>query len=155
MSEVNQAQAGECVRLLRSKGIRNTRQRTAVLATLLGSDTPLTAENIFVRVRENCPYVSFSTIYRVLDALCEKNVLTKSGLMEGGRSLYEVTPLTHRHNLICIKCHRITPLRDCPLEAYETDIERATGYTVSGHKLEVYGICPECQGKRRAPGSAV
>lgn len=149
MSTQNETEArnAECSRLLRAKNIRTTRQRMSVLTTLLGSDTPLTAEEIYVRVREYCPNVSFSTIYRVLDTLCEKNVLTKSGLMEGGRALYEVTPLTHRHNLICVKCHRITPLKDCPLQEYETNIEKTTGYTVSGHKLEVYGVCPRCQGK--------
>lgn len=142
-----EAKEAECSRLLRAKAIRTTRQRMSVLTTLIGSDTPLTAEEIYVRVRERCPSVSFSTIYRVLDTLCEKNVLTKSGLMEGGRAMYEVMPLTHRHNLICTRCHRITPLQDCPLEEYETNIEKTTGYTVSGHKLEVYGVCPQCKGK--------
>lgn len=147
------ARIGECVRLLKSKGIRTTRQRMSVLSLLLASDTPLTAEDLYVQVRESCPNVSLSTVYRVLDALCEKNVLTKSGLMEGGRAMFEVTPLTHRHNLICIRCHRITPLRDCPLEDYETDVEKTTGYTVSGHKLEIYGICPKCKGKRPSSDS--
>lgn len=142
-----EAREAECSRLLRAKDIRTTRQRMSVLTTLVGSDTPLTAEEIYVRVRERCPSVSFSTIYRVLDTLCEKNVLTKSGLMEGGRAMYEVTPLTHRHNLICTRCHRITPLQDCPLEEYETNVEKTTGYTVSGHKLEVYGVCPQCKRK--------
>lgn len=130
---------------MEEKGIKSTRQRIAVGQTLSGSEVPLTAEDIYLHVQETCPGMSLSTVYRVLDTLCEKDMVTKSGLMEGGRAMYEITPPVHRHNLICIRCHRIIPLQDCPLREYENTIEKTTGYTISGHKLEVYGICPRCK----------
>jgi Fur family ferric uptake transcriptional regulator len=136
----------ECYKkTLGAKGIRSTKQRLAVIGMLSESASPLTAEEIFLNLRDCCLNLSLSTVYRILDTLCKSAVVTKSGLMEGGRAMYEITPEAHRHNLICIKCHKITPLDDCPLNEYEGNIEKATGYTISGHKLEVYGICPECQ----------
>lgn len=131
--------------MLAGKGIKSTKQRLAVLGVLEKSEGPLTAEEIFLRSLDSCPGMSLSTVYRVLDTLCGKDVATRSGLMEGGRALFEVTPVMHRHNLICVRCHSITQLDDCPLSEYESDIARRTGYNISGHKLEVYGICPKCR----------
>jgi Fur family ferric uptake transcriptional regulator len=126
------------------KGIKSTRQRLAVVGELSASGSPLTAEEIFLNVHDCCENLSLSTVYRILDMLCKKDVVMKSGLMEGGKAMFEITPDVHRHNLICTKCHKITPLADCPLSEYESDIEKSTGYSISGHKLEVYGICPDC-----------
>jgi Fur family transcriptional regulator, ferric uptake regulator len=133
-----------CRDLLTGKGMKNTKQRIAVVGELEKSGAPLTAEEIYLKIHDSCEKLSLSTVYRILDMLCKNGVVTKSGLMEGGRAMFEITPEAHRHNLICVKCHRITPLADCPLSEYESDIEKSTGYRISSHKLEVYGICPEC-----------
>lgn len=130
--------------LLSGKGIKSTKQRLAVIGELTASASPLTADEIYLKIRDCCDSLSLSTVYRILDILCKKDVVTRSGLMEGGKALFEITPEVHRHNLICLKCHKITPLADCPLSEYESDIEKSTGYHIASHKLEVYGICPEC-----------
>lgn len=133
---------------LAGKGIKSTKQRLAVLGELEKSDAPLTAEDLFMKAHAQCETLSLSTVYRIVDMLCEKGVVMRSGLMEGGRSLFELTPVVHRHNLICVRCHKIIPLEDCPLSQYESDIAKSTGYNISGHKLEVYGVCPKCSKDR-------
>jgi Fur family ferric uptake transcriptional regulator len=130
--------------LLSGKGIKSTKQRLAVIGELSASGSPLTAEELFLQIHDCCEKLSLSTVYRILDMLCKNGVVTKSGLMEGGKAMFEITPDAHKHNLICIKCHKITPLADCPLSDYENDIAKSTGYSISSHKLEVYGICPKC-----------
>jgi Fur family ferric uptake transcriptional regulator len=140
--------------LLSRMGVKSTRQRLAVLEILGGSDRPMTAEELFLKIREDGAQelpaqafenLSLSTVYRILDTLIKKSVVTKSGLMDGGKALFEMNSDVHRHNLICIKCHRIIPIEDCPLSEYECSLARQTGYQISGHKLEVYGICPKCK----------
>jgi Fur family ferric uptake transcriptional regulator len=133
-----------CKEILSGKGIKSTRQRLAVIGEIEEGGTPLTAEEIFLKAHYRCENLSLSTVYRILDVLCKKGIVTKSGLIEGGKAMYEITPEAHTHNLICVKCHKITPLADCPLSEYENDIEQSTGYRISSHKLEVYGICPKC-----------
>ena len=133
-----------CKAMLVAKGIKNTRQRLAVLDVLVSSGKPLTAEEIYLEVRDSCDNLSLSTVYRILDTLCKKDIVTRSGLMEGGRALFELISDVHSHNLICIKCHDIIPLDGCPLLSFENELAKTTGYSISGHKLEVYGICPKC-----------
>lgn len=135
---------------LLERGLKVTRQRLALLAALSQSETPLTAEELFMRLRRDFATLSLSTVYRALDTLCEKQMVSRSVLMDGGRAMFEITPETHGHNLVCTVCHKIVPLQDCPLREYENSVARSTGYVISGHKLEVYGVCPRCQGKKPA-----
>lgn len=136
---------GNCRKILCSKGIRGTKQRVAVLNELISSAVPLTADDIYMSIRDGGEEnLSLSTVYRILDMFGQKGIAAKTGLIEGGKSLYEIVTGVHRHNLICIKCHRLIPLEDCPLGDFEKSIEKSTGFRISGHKLEIYGICPEC-----------
>lgn len=80
-------------------------------------------------------------------------MVERSVLMDGGRALFELSPQTHSHNLICTVCHKIVPIGDCPLGEYEADVARATGYDILGHKLEVYGVCPQCRARGARAGA--
>lgn len=132
--------------ILASKGIKGTRQRIDVLEALFSSAVPLTADEIYIHIRDGGgEKLSLSTVYRILDTLGQKEIVAKTGLIEGGKAIYEIVSGVHRHNLICIKCHKLISLGDCPLGDFEKDLENTTGFRISGHKLEIYGVCPDCR----------
>lgn len=132
--------------ILASKGIKETKQRLAVLVELCNSDVPLTADELYLKACSNGgSKMSLSTVYRILDMFVKKEIITKTGLLEGGKALYEIVSGMHRHNLICIKCHRMMPFDGCPIELLEKSLENSTGFSISGHKMEIYGVCPECK----------
>ncbi|HEX2938413.1 MAG TPA: Fur family transcriptional regulator [Ruminiclostridium sp.] len=131
--------------ILASKGIKGTRQRLAVIGELYSSSAPLTADEIYIKIHDDgSENLSLSTVYRILDMFVKKEIVVKNGLLEGGKALYEIVSGMHRHNLICIKCHRMMSFGGCPLENFEKNLEDTTGFHISGHKMEIYGICPEC-----------
>jgi len=39
----------------------------------------------------------------------------------------------------------VTPLSGCPLKGYDQKVHQSTRYEILEHKLEILGICPECQ----------
>jgi Fur family transcriptional regulator, ferric uptake regulator len=132
--------------ILAAKGIKGTKQRIAVIEEMFSSAVPLTADDIYMRIHDSGgENLSLSTVYRILDTLVKNEIVAKTGLIDGGKALYEIVSGVHRHNLICIKCHRMMALGDCPLGDYEKNLEETTGFRISGHKMEIYGICPECR----------
>lgn len=132
--------------ILVSKGIKGTRQRIAVVEELLSSAVPLTADEIYMKIHDSeGENLSLSTVYRILDTLVKNDIAAKTGLIDGGKALYEIISGVHRHNLICIKCHRMMSFGDCPLGDFEKNLEDTTGFRISGHKMEIYGVCPECR----------
>lgn len=75
----------------------------------------------------------------------ERKGLVNKTLMGDGKARYELTGDGHRHHLICTNCHRMVPIDVCPLEKIEEDVVKKTNFDITGHKLELYGVCPDCK----------
>ena len=137
---------------LARSGLRSTRQRVVVLDILEKSDAPLAVEQIYLELRNRGVAANLSTVYRILEALIEKNLAASLNIPGDPRAFFEYNHAAHRHYLVCLGCRSIRPLESCPLAEYEKRIERETEYSVSGHKLVVYGYCPECRPSGADPG---
>ncbi|WP_411676123.1 Fur family transcriptional regulator [Caproicibacter sp.] len=133
---------------LKSCGLKNTRQRREIIGILEQSGRPVSAEGIFFGLREQGETVSLSTVYRVLELLVEKKAVRRLNTVEECGTLFELND-KHRHYLVCLGCHRMFPLDDCPLKSYEKELTDKTGFDVTGHSLEIYGYCRDCRGKRQ------
>lgn len=134
--------------LFKKQGIKNTSQRQSVYEVLLKSKKPLSAESIYqALLDQNSDSVNLSTVYRVLEVFTQKHLVIRSTLSVEGRATYEINHHEHRHHLSCVSCGAIKPIKGCPLEAYEKSLVESTGYQIVEHRLEILGICPECQNK--------
>ena len=80
---------------LRSAGLRVTPQRIAVLWSLDESNHP-TADKVIERVQKSHPTISSGTIYHILDALVEKDVINKV-YTHGGVTRYDAILDKHHH----------------------------------------------------------
>ncbi|MHB1419490.1 MAG: Fur family transcriptional regulator [Bacillota bacterium] len=131
--------------LLTREGIKNTKHRNAILGVLEQSEKPLTAEEIFLSLIDQHASICLSTVYRTLEILNIKSLIVKSTIMDDDRSRYELNQNEHKHNIICIGCHKMIPFSDCPFGEFEKALKKKTDFDVTGHKLEIYGYCPECK----------
>jgi len=132
--------------ILAKKGLRSTAQRNAVLDVMEQAAVPLTAEEIYLHLKEKNIPASLSTIYRTLDALISKRMVTKSVIMGESKAKYEIQHEDeHRHNLICLGCTKTIKIDECPLGELENSLHKSTDFDVTGHKLEIYGYCPQCK----------
>jgi len=129
------------------KGLKSTRHRTAILNILEQSDQPLAAEQIFLALKGKEAPANLSTVYRVLDALTDKNMVLKLNITGDSRTLYEYNRMVHKHHLICLGCKKILTINSCPLGDYEKALAEKTDFSIAGHKLDIYGYCPECREK--------
>jgi len=130
--------------ILTKKGCKNTKSRRAVLNIMEKADTALSAEEIFILIKESGKSINLSTVYRTLE-LMEKMGLAVKTVMDDGKSRYSLTGNGHKHHLICTGCHKLVEIDSCPLETLEKDVMKETSFDITGHKLEIYGLCPECK----------
>ena len=133
--------------VLRRSGLKSTRHRTAILDILEQSDQPMAAERVYQELGEQKIGVSLSTVYRVLESLVYKNLVTKLSMSISGdnRAYFEYNRSDHRHYLVCLGCKKIMAIEHCPLKHYEEALGKEMNYTIAGHKLDIYGFCPACQ----------
>lgn len=135
--------------LLKSKGLKVTVQRLAVLNVLQQRvDAHLTAEEIFDLVREDYPDIGLATVYRTITLLSNMGIIEKLNL-DDGLIRYEIgksSPTGHRHHhLICLKCGRVFSFEKDFMEPLENEITKLTGFKVVNHEVKLFGYCKDCQ----------
>ncbi|HHW00023.1 MAG TPA: transcriptional repressor [Clostridiaceae bacterium] len=130
--------------IISRQGYRNTKSRAAVVEILENAEIPLSAEDIYLRMKESGRSASLSTVYRILE-LMENNRLVERTSVNNNKAMFTLVRSGHKHHLICTSCHKMVALGGCPLKGLESDISRETQFDITGHRLEVYGICPECR----------
>ncbi len=131
--------------ILREKGYKLTPQRHAVLKAIASSHDYLSPEAIFEIAHINYPRLGVVTVYRTLDILRELNLICRIHAPDGRHGYMMRRPLEHHHHLICSKCSKAVDFTACPTVDLETQLTHETGFTIRGHLLEFYGLCPECQ----------
>lgn len=134
------------------QGLKWTKQRKSVYKVLSEASEPLNAIQIYnLAARDtDSEECAVSTIYRILAAFEEKGLVEKTVWMEDGVVVYTLNRGMHTHYAVCLECHRRIPLQSCPF-AHMHLSPAAEDFTITGHKLELYGYCRECRdGQERA-----
>ncbi len=131
--------------ILMNRNLKATKHRLSILEELESNEVPITAEDLYIKLKEKGISINLSTVYRSLETLHEKGIVIRSILPDYNKAVYEFNNNDHRHHLICIKCRKMLPVNGCPLEDYEKLIESKFGFTVKGHNLEIYGYCNACE----------
>lgn len=128
--------------LLKAAHLKSTKKRRLLLSLLKEESHPVTVETFYEKSRPILP-MSLSTIYRGLNSLEEKGIVTKI-IRQDGKAYYELKKQKHNHTLVCAVCHEKIAVHDCPLQELEETLAEKTGYQITGHHLEFTGICPKC-----------
>lgn len=133
--------------LLRTAGLRVTRQRLAVLDVLRGGGH-LDVEEITAQVRQRLDSVSVQAVYDVLAALSQAG-LARRIEPAGSPARYEARVGDNHHHLVCRACGEVTDV-DCVVgEAPCLTPSQAHGYAVDEAEVVFWGTCPACQSARR------
>ena len=126
------------VDILRSEGLRYTKQRQAVWDEIRKSDEHRDAEEIYTKLKSNGVRVSRATIYRTIDVLVKNKLVRKMDVGEG-RSLFEPR-LDNRHHdhMICMDTGNIIEFFDEELENLQEKIAEKYGYKVIRHVHQLF-----------------
>jgi Fur family ferric uptake transcriptional regulator len=131
-------------------GLRSTEQRRVVTELFFASSGHLSIEELLDRVRVEEPRIGYATVYRTLKLLKECGLAFERHFGDGV-SRYEVAwEDEHHDHLICVECEKIIEFEDDAIEQLQHAVADARGFLLVRHKLELYGICPECQTKTKS-----
>jgi Fur family transcriptional regulator, ferric uptake regulator len=122
--------------------MRNTRQRSAVIAALVDSDSFLSSQEIHDLLRQRGDSVGLATVYRTLQALADSGEVDV--IVRDGESAYRQCSPSHHHHLVCRTCQTTLEVEAPEVERWAADLAAQHGFTDVTHTVEVYGICPDC-----------
>lgn len=128
---------------LEENGLKQTRQREAILDVFLEAKGHVTGEEIYRRVREHHSQIGYTTVYRTMKLLCDAG-LAHERHFDDGITRYEIEHEHHDH-LVCTKCGRIIEFECGMIESAQDDIAKRYGFRVLRHRHELYGHCESCR----------
>jgi Fur family ferric uptake transcriptional regulator len=132
---------------LRSRGLRVTRPRLAVLE-VLAEGGHLEVDEIAYRVRQRLDSVSTQAIYDVLGALARAG-LARRIEPAGSPARYEARATDNHHHIVCRGCGEIADI-DCVVGAAPCmDPSGNHGFVVDEAEVTFWGLCPNCQALRK------
>ena len=133
---------------LHSQGYKLTPQREATLLVLLEREEDhLSAEEVFLLVKEKAPDIGLATVYRTLELLSELKIVDKINFGDGV-SRYDLRKegAEHfHHHLVCMECGSVEEIIEDLLGDVEKIVEDDWGFEVKDHRLTFHGICKQCQ----------
>ncbi|MBD3921396.1 peroxide-responsive transcriptional repressor PerR [Paenibacillus sp. PR3] len=127
---------------LKNNGVRMTPQRHAILSYLMNAMSHPTADEIYKSLSPSFPSMSVATIYNNLRLFVEAGLVRE--LTYGDASSRFDADLSDHYHAICKCCGRIVDFEYPPLLEVERAASQTTGFTVEGHRMEIYGVCEQC-----------
>ncbi len=126
------------------KGLKGTRQRDLIVEAFFAARRHVTVEELLERVRQQDPRVGAATVYRTMKLLVESGLASARQFGEG-QARYEMAGDRHHDHLICTRCGTIVEFENDRIEAMQEVVARRHGFSVTHHKMELYGLCRNCQ----------
>jgi Fur family ferric uptake transcriptional regulator len=125
-----------------------TNQREIILRELKKSKRHLSADELYDIVKKVMPRISLATVYRNLEILSEAGLIGKLEI-SGRQKRFDFDVSDHDH-IYCVVCHRVDNLNIERKNVDSVQLGAAAGYSITGYRVEIIGICPECQKKNKS-----
>lgn len=138
--------AAMIVSALEDAGYRLTAPRRALAGAIATRRGHFTAEELFDESRQRRLGATRATVFRTLDVLAELGVVERLDLPTGEHA-FVACEAEHHHHVVCSSCGRSTWVANPGLERAAAAIGRQTGYRIGAHRVELFGLCPDCQAR--------
>jgi len=130
------------------RGLHASKTRDAVVEIFLKTKEHIDLQGLFERARRSHPGVGFATVYRTMKLLEEAGIAHTRHFGNAKETLYELAAgRSHHDHLICERCGRIVEFVNAEVEKIQDRIASHYGFTLSRHRHELYGVCPDCQAR--------
>ena len=133
--------------------LRMTNQRELILQELQKSRKHLSADELYERVKKVMPRISLATVYRNLETLSEAGIIGK--LEISGRQKRFDYDVSDHHHIYCIQCHRVDNITLDQNAVRPPEDGMVQGYSITGFRVEVAGLCPACRKKSHKSKTAL
>lgn len=138
--------------VLQAHGLRYSRPREVILTYFGERDLHISAEDLYLELKQRGENLSLSTVYLNLGVLKHAGLVREfSGA--GGGALYDSNIGPH-HHLICNRCGAILDLPEVTVadttltELLQLEAETSSGWRVDEPSIKLQGVCPDCQSER-------
>ncbi len=124
---------------------KSTTQRDLIVTSFFKTGGHISAEELHGLIKKTKKNIGLATVYRTLKLLTEGG-LAKEMRFNDGITRYEVEgpECAHHDHMVCLECGKVEEFENEMIEKLQKEVATKCGFSISDHKLELYGICKEC-----------
>ena len=125
-----------------------TPQRQATVRVLLENEADhLSAEDVYLKVKDKAPEIGLATVYRTLELLAELKVVDKINFGDGVArfDLRKEGAKHFHHHMVCMECGAVDEIEEDLLEDVERRVEKEFNFKILDHRLTFHGVCHRCR----------
>ncbi|GGH97709.1 MULTISPECIES: Fur family transcriptional regulator [Mammaliicoccus] len=125
-----------------------TPQREATVRVLLENEADhLSAEDVYLKVKDKAPEIGLATVYRTLELLAELKVVDKINFGDGVArfDLRKEGAKHFHHHMVCMECGAVDEIEEDLLEDVERRVEKEFNFKILDHRLTFHGVCHRCR----------
>lgn len=130
---------------LRDRNLKITPHRELILETFLDDEGHRSVEDIYRSVKGLDPRIGYTTVYRTMKILAECGLAREIDLADGITRYEHLFNHAHHDHMICMECGASIEFFNSEIEDVQDAASERLGFKVLDHKLQIYGICRQCQ----------
>jgi len=131
-------------KIFSDKKLRISHPRLLIYSELSETDSPLSPKEIYQSLIKKHRKIGLTSIYRSLELFESLGIAFK--IIYGSSIKYKLCELpNHHHHIICKKCGNVVEFDFCAISDWLKIVKELTGYDVTDHQLNLYGLCKKCK----------
>jgi len=138
---------GKFLEYLKDKGDRQSQQRYKILDTFLNQEEHISADELYLIVREKYPEIGYATVYRTLKLIVDAGLAQEVNCGDNVKRFEHKYAHRHHDHLVCTKCGGIIEVTNKQLEEIQNRLAKEHNFKVERHRLDIFGLCSECRKK--------
>ncbi|MFN7989837.1 MAG: Fur family transcriptional regulator [Thermoanaerobaculia bacterium] len=137
---------------LRRRGLKTTRERTALFEEIFATHHHFDADDLVVRLRGKGKKVSRATVYRTLDLLYDCGLVSRVRLNDEKYRYERLLVGEHHDHLVCTSCGGVIEFVDPRIEELQEAVCKRYSFAATTHSHQIRGVCAECQAREGKSG---
>ncbi len=130
--------------ILKDRKLRPSHPRLLVYQELSDAGVPLSPQELYRSLLRKDKKVGLTSIYRSLDLFESVGMVFQ--IRNGSNVKYKLCELEdHHHHIVCKACGNVVELKFCDISDWSRKVSESTGYQVTDHQLNFYGLCKDCK----------
>jgi len=132
---------------LEKNGLKFTQERKAVLDCAAGIKGHFDPESLYECLKEKGDKASRASVYRALPILLKSGVIREAFRDKAGVKYEFSQGKSHHDHMECVRCGKVVEFHNAEIEKLQDSVGKKHGFVLTGHNLELKGLCRECAEK--------
>lgn len=148
MKPVHHKEKEHFKKLFHREHIDQFEDRFKILEVFLKTERHITAQEMHHLLTEDGIHLPYEFLKQTLEMMCRYGFAQKRKFQDGQIRFEHRHLGQHHDHMICTRCGKILEFKNDALEKLQLEIATDSGFHMLQHKMEIYGICAECQAHR-------